>query len=270
MFDKERLLKIQELDETKIGQMDDGRLSDFDAAAKSMTNDFPSLAENIKAALESNDIATLAKHLRDICTMLRMIYAEKLVTDCLSKIEAINDTRYEDLQAYVVDFLKTVAALSIDLQMAEFQEASGETTGQPDADGKVIAAGAAKNTILAVDDRAFFLTAIKTMLQDTGYAATCINSGAAALNYLKNHRPDLFILDIEMPEMDGYELANRIRASGQKAPIIFLTGNANKDSVVKALKAGAADFIVKPVTKDQLIERIGRYIQPEVAQEEDE
>ncbi|MCL2103413.1 MAG: response regulator, partial [Syntrophorhabdaceae bacterium] len=69
-----------------------------------------------------------------------------------------------------------------------------------------------------------------------------------------------FLLDIEMPEMDGYELARRIRESGHAAPIIFLTGNARKDSVARALQAGAADFIVKPVAKAELLERIGKYI----------
>ena len=261
MLDKERLQRISGLDMAKIGQMDDSQLNAFSTAANSLTDNFPSLEEKAKTALEAKDLASLAKFLTDICGILQQIYAEKLVNECMQRINTINDAKHEDLQAYVIDFLKIVSALSIDLQMTEFKEASG----QP-------AAGAekpvAKNTILAVDDRHFFLTAIKTMLQDTGYKATCINSGAAALKYLDKHKPDLFILDIEMPEMDGYELATRIRKSGQTAPILFLTGNANKESVIKALQAGAADFIVKPVTKDQLLERIGRYIQPELEEDE--
>ena len=165
------------------------------------------------------------------------------------------------LEAFVVEFLKAVSALSIDLQMAEYKDAAAdgaraEAERQPPG-----------NAILAVEDRHFFLIAIKTMLQGSGYKVTCINSGAAALNYLKNHRPDLFILDIEMPEMDGYELAGRIKESGQKAPVIFLTGNARKDYVVKAMQAGAVDFIIKPVTKDQLLDRIGKHLKPETIEE---
>jgi len=262
MFNKDQLLKISELDKTNVEQLTDEQMTAFAATANSLIDNFPSLAENIKTALEAKDFAVLEKLLTDTSGMLRQIFAEKLAEECSCMIKTINDIQYADLQAYVITLLKTVSALSIDLQMAEFRDISE----QPDSNAEE---SAAKNTILAVDDRHFFLTSIKTMLQDTGYKVTCINSGTAALNYLKNHRPDLFILDIEMPEMDGYELAVRVRASGQTAPIIFLTGNAKKDSVVKAIKAGAADFIIKPVTKDQLLERIGKYIAPELEEEQE-
>jgi len=141
------------------------------------------------------------------------------------------------------------------LQMIEYQ-----TEGAP---SDVIKEPECKNSILAVDDTHFFLQMIKTMLKDTDYKVTCVNSGESALNYLRKHRPALFILDIDMPGMNGYELAREIRKSGHSAPIIFLTGNAKKDYVIKALQVGAADFIVKPVKADQLLERIGKYIKPE-------
>ena len=262
MFDKERLVCISELDEAKIEQLDEEQLSSFATYANSLIDNFPLMQENIKAALEAKEIAYLSKSLLDISDILRQIYAERIAKGCLAQLKTINKTNDEDLQAFVNDFLKDVSTLSIDLQMAEYKEESAPTGG-------VVQGTVAKNTILAVDDRHFFLTAIKTMLQGTGYRVTCINSGAAALNYLNKNTPDLFILDIEMPEMDGYELAGRIRASGQTAPIIFLTGNANKNSVIKAIGAGAADFIIKPVTKEQLLERIGKYIYPEEVEEDE-
>jgi CheY-like chemotaxis protein len=101
------------------------------------------------------------------------------------------------------------------------------------------------------------------MLKDTGYKVTCVNSGNAALNYMAQIRVDLFILDIDMPVMDGIELAQKIRASGHSAPIIFLTGNAVKKFLVKAIQAGGNDFVAKPINKNQLLERIGKYIKPE-------
>ena len=260
MFDKERLMRIPELDEVKTEQMDESQLNAFATTANSLIDNFPSLADNAKTALETKDIEALTKLLTQICGILRQVYADKLADDCQSEIETLSSSQYEEMQAFVVDFMKNVSALSIDLQMAKFID---PTTQPSEGDGE----SAATNTILAVDDRHFFLTAIKTMLQGTGYKATCVNSGEAALKFLKNHRAALFILDIEMPGMDGYELAKRIRESGQAAPIIFLTGNANKDSVVRALQAGAADFIIKPITKDQLLERIGRYITPELAED---
>jgi CheY-like chemotaxis protein len=120
--------------------------------------------------------------------------------------------------------------------------------------------GSEKN-ILAVDDTEFFLRTLKTLLQDTPYKLTCITSGKVALNFLQKNHPDLFILDIDMPEMNGYELAMRIRECGQQAPIIFLTGNTTQKSVEKAHMVGASDFIAKPVNKDQVLQRINKFIQ---------
>ena len=115
-------------------------------------------------------------------------------------------------------------------------------------------------TILAVDDKAFFLNMITTQLQGEGYRLTCVNSGKAALKFLQNATPDLFILDIEMPEMNGLELAKKIRDAGHKAPIIFLTANTDRDSIAKAKKTGATDFVVKPINKVQLIGKIKKII----------
>ena len=113
--------------------------------------------------------------------------------------------------------------------------------------------------ILAVDDADIILHILNTFLRGGQYKLTSTTSGVAALSFLKKHRPDLFILDIEMPGMDGYELAQKIRAGGQTAPIIFLTGNSTEESVIKAMQVGAADFIAKPINKVKLLERIAKF-----------
>jgi len=256
MTDIERLLEISELDDAKIMQMDDSHLNSFTETANSFIDGYPAQEEKVKNALKAKDFDVLTESLAAVCDMLRQIYAEKLAEECSNRLETVDDAQYEDLQAFVINFLKTVSALSIDLQMIEYHDIPD--TPKPSSDS---AQGSAKRkTILAVDDLPFFLNTISTMLHNSGYKATCINSGKAALNYLKTNQPGLFLLDIDMPEMDGYELARRIRESGHTAPIIFLTGNARKDSVIKALQAGAVDFIVKPVTQTELLERIRKYI----------
>ncbi|MDR2571626.1 MAG: response regulator [Oscillospiraceae bacterium] len=118
----------------------------------------------------------------------------------------------------------------------------------------------AEASILAVDDTAFFLSYLKSILSNSGYNLTCVNSGDAALNYIKTHTPDLFILDIDMPGMDGYELAIKIRANKHTAPIVFLTANATRENVFKAIKVGAADFITKPMNREDAITRISKHI----------
>ena len=113
--------------------------------------------------------------------------------------------------------------------------------------------------ILAVDDADIVLHVLNAFLRGSPYKLTSAASGETALNFLQKYRPDLFILDIEMPDMDGYELAQKIRANGHTAPIIFLTGNSTEESIIKALQVGAADFIAKPISKAKLLERIAKF-----------
>jgi FixJ family two-component response regulator len=71
-------------------------------------------------------------------------------------------------------------------------------------------------------------------------------------------KPNLFVLDIDMPEMDGIDFALELRKLGYTTPIIFVTGNAAKSYVVKAMAAGAADFIVKPINPQNVVDRINK------------
>ena len=255
MFSKERLLKISELNGEKIKLMEDSHLDTFIANVHSLIDGFPALEESIKNALKTNDRSAMTVALANVSDMLLQIHADKLAGICKNHLGIAQEAAQKNLQTFVINLLKAVSSLSIDLQMIEYQTegVSSDVIQEPEC----------KNSILAVDDTHFFLQMIKTMLKDTDYKVTCVNSGESALNYLRKHRPALFILDIDMPGMNGYELAREIRKSGHSAPIIFLTGNAKKDYVIKALQVGAADFIVKPVKADQLLERIGKYIKPE-------
>jgi DNA-binding response OmpR family regulator len=114
--------------------------------------------------------------------------------------------------------------------------------------------------ILAVDDSPLALQTLKTYLADSPYKLICVTSGADALRFLAKNKPDLYILDLEMPEMDGQELAWQIIESKKAAPIIFLTGNRDTDSVAKAISVGAADFIIKPMDREKILSRIEKFI----------
>jgi len=115
--------------------------------------------------------------------------------------------------------------------------------------------------ILAVDDRPEILTFISGVLKKH-YKIFCATDGHTALKVMEAQKPDLFILDIDMPVMDGYELATRIRASKDhaKTPIIFLAGNSSRDYILKAMNVGGNDFIVKPATGDLLMEKMAKFL----------
>jgi len=112
-----------------------------------------------------------------------------------------------------------------------------------------------------VDDSPEILSFISNILKDH-YRIFCVANGKTALKVMEAQNPDLFILDIDMPEMDGYELAGIIRADAGHAltPLIFLTGNSTREHVLKAIQAGANDFLVKPATREVLLTMIGKYV----------
>ena len=261
MICKERLLAISELKLAGIQNMDESKLKNYVKSLNSFTDGLPELEERIKAALESKDYPSLAKCLADIRDLLTAIHAGDMADECTKQIKELKGVKHEKLEAFMTYFLTSLSMLSIDIQMAELKEQENETAAPSKQTPAVkVDQPTVEKTILAVDDTPFFLTTLRKILQDTEYKLICVTSGSDALKFLEKHHPDLLLLDIEMPEMNGYELAAKIRGSGEKARIIFLTGNAKKDNVVKAVEVGAADFIVKPVNKEGVLAKIEKYI----------
>ena len=104
-----------------------------------------------------------------------------------------------------------------------------------------------QQTILIVDDTPVNLDILKEQLSDT-YHIKIANNGKLALKVAENHFPDIILLDIMMPEMDGYEVCVRLKANTKlaKIPVIFVTAMADEDDESKGLALGAVDYILKP------------------------
>ena len=120
-----------------------------------------------------------------------------------------------------------------------------------------------KKCILAVDDAAFILSRITDAL-GKHYDMVTVNSGTRALKYLDKNKPDLILLDIRMPIRDGFEILREIRAREDRAdiPIIMLTALEDKQSVMKSIELGIRDYVLKPFTPDDLLERVQRVLEP--------
>ncbi|MCL2079856.1 MAG: response regulator [Oscillospiraceae bacterium] len=265
MIDKEQLLKISNLNLSgKLEQMNEEELAAFAETLNLFVGGFPVQEEKLKTELAAKDYTNCRTSLLDICETLKKIHAEFLAEDCTRHADSLNSGEHEKNVAYITNFLAAVSALSIDIQMAMYKAQHAEAPAEENPEEP----HGGKYSILAVDDVVFFLSTLKSFLKDTTCKLTCVTSGEAALRFLRDHNPDLFLLDIDMPEMNGYELARKIREIGQKAPIMFLTGNAAKSYVIKAIEVGAADFIIKPINKEQLLEKVGRFLKLESPSEE--
>ena len=118
-------------------------------------------------------------------------------------------------------------------------------------------------TILAVDDQAMIRSLVQGILRKNGYEVITAESGEDCLRALEKTRPDLVLLDVDMPGMNGFETCREIRKTRPdlKCPIIFLTGRRTRDDVQTAMSAGGNDFLVKPFQPNTLEQRIGKWIE---------
>ena len=255
---RQRLYTIADLALGKHLQlMTDSQVDSYVELLNSFVETFPEEEAELKAAMEKRDVESVIRRLSSIRETLINIYAEELADECWARIKSFDKERPEKIEAYVIYFISTLAALSIDIQVAFLTEGDGSANPMRVQDEQ--GAGAVKS-ILAVDDDTYFLDTFKAALKDVPCRIIGVTSGLAALGALKNLSPDLFALDIEMPGMDGIELAKEIRALGHKAPIVFITGNATRSYVSKCVSAGASDFIIKPINPQNAAGRISKFL----------
>ncbi len=110
--------------------------------------------------------------------------------------------------------------------------------------------------ILYVEDELFLGKIVMESLQSRHYEVIMESDGAKVTGLFSQHQPDICILDIMLPNKDGFTIAEEIRAMDKEVPIIFLTAKAQTDDLVKGFKTGGNDYIRKPFSMEELIARI--------------
>ncbi|MEM9542314.1 MAG: response regulator [Cyanobacteria bacterium P01_E01_bin.42] len=117
--------------------------------------------------------------------------------------------------------------------------------------------------ILAVDDMPANLEVLTEMLSSVGYTVSAVTSGDRALKQLKTYIPDLVLLDIQMPGIDGFETCRQIKANADTAgiPIIFITALSDSASMAKGFSLGAVDYVTKPFQEAEVLARVQTHLQ---------
>ncbi len=116
--------------------------------------------------------------------------------------------------------------------------------------------------ILLVEDTPEHIEAVVTVLHENNFRIRIAKKWSTALELLNQHHPDLILLDIFMPEMDGFELCRTIKSNPDfsSIPIIFLTASDDEDSIRKGFELGAQDYVVKPFNTSELLARVNTHI----------
>lgn len=109
--------------------------------------------------------------------------------------------------------------------------------------------------VLVVEDEPSLREVVGLYLKRAGYGVTMVGDGQTALDYLERETPDLVVLDLMLPKVDGLEIARRLRARGD-TPIIMLTARREERERITGLEMGADDYVVKPFSPQELVSRV--------------
>ena len=119
-----------------------------------------------------------------------------------------------------------------------------------------------KSRILLVDDEPDIVETVSFMLQSRNYQVSVASGGQEGLEKAKNEHPDLLLLDIMMPDIDGYDVCMKLKANEdtKDIPIIMLTAKGESEAVLKSHSLGADDYVVKPFSLPTLLSKLKKFL----------
>lgn len=144
---------------------------------------------------------------------------------------------------------------------SELQRESSEQLEQARSLLKVLG-GSVGRRVLVVDDDEFSQKVVARILEREGYEVTFAGSGTEALNLLRKVKPSVILMDYMLPDQDGVETTRKLKQTDSSGiPVIMLTGQSSRDTVIRSLAAGAVDFVTKPISPQVLLAKVGKYVE---------
>lgn len=119
-----------------------------------------------------------------------------------------------------------------------------------------------KATVLVVDDEPFNVDVLQQELEELDYYIITASNGQEALHQIKRHQPDLILLDLQMPVLDGFAVLAEIKGDNslRDIPVIIVSAANDSKSIVKGIKQGADDYITKPIDADHLKQKLKEHL----------
>jgi two-component system, OmpR family, response regulator len=115
---------------------------------------------------------------------------------------------------------------------------------------------AAEAKVLVVDDEPYIADLLSTGLRFVGFDVRTAGGGLEALTSVREWKPDLLVLDVMMPDVDGFEVTRRMRADGRETPVLFLTARDSVEDKVAGLTIGGDDYVTKPFSLEEIVARV--------------
>ncbi|MCP4155789.1 MAG: response regulator [bacterium] len=127
-----------------------------------------------------------------------------------------------------------------------------------------------RNLVLIVEDNTAYVFALKTILKKNGFTTVEAETGNLGLEFARKENPDLILLDIMLPDINGYDICKQLKAdeATKDIPTIFITARNEVEDIIKGLECGAVDYVTKPFNSTELIARVKTHIELKYALEE--
>jgi len=268
---KDKLLTITELDSDMISNLSIEELSDYLWTLSSFHTEFQSQENGLRGSIKIRHYVFVMQWLATIHESLIKIHATELANDVSSHMAAnkdFNNIRHEKLEVFINYLLSSMSMLSADIKMLHLPKKIDQARKKEDfpehiaVEVELLSHGTGPNakTVLIVNKMKMFMNSLKKAMGDTGNILIGVTTTEAALGYLKTAKPDLFIIDEDLPNTDSILFTKVIRATGHLAPIIFTTSNITKERMVKFMEAGVADFIMKPITPTDVQKKVKKHL----------
>src|SRR5215813_2317497 len=110
--------------------------------------------------------------------------------------------------------------------------------------------------LLVVEDEPNILELLAASLRYAGFEVVTAAAGSEAVQAAQRHRPDLIVLDVMLPDMDGFDVLHRLRGGGTRTPVVFLTARDSTEDKIRGLTLGGDDYVTKPFSLEEVIARI--------------
>jgi len=268
---KENLMNLNDLDSEELAKMSEDEFYEYIQILNDFHTEFKAQENGLRSSIKIKHYVFVFQWLTTIEETLIRIHATDLANDCRLQINInkdFNNIRHEKLEVFVNYLLSSMSMLSSDLKMLHLpkhlykHDDAGSGTEHIEVEVELLAPGSSPDakTILIINKMTMFMNSFKNALGDMGHKLIGVTTAEASVSYLKTAKPDLFILDEDLPGTDVFVLIKIIRATGQMAPIISTISKITKEKMVKFMEAGVADFIAKPITPADVQKKIAKHL----------
>ncbi|MCL2854676.1 MAG: response regulator [Defluviitaleaceae bacterium] len=265
---KQQILAVCSLNAAKVMPIEDEQLGDYFTLLNDFVDGLVHQENGIKTALSTNNYDGVLELVAQIAQTLSQIHADDLAGECTQHVQAQqgqDPPQADKIELFANYLLKNLDILADDIiaiklpQKAAPKDEQSGTTSAIEGIIEFNDCDCAKS-ILLVNDIRIFLENFRVALSNTGYNLVGATMGDAALEYMRNNKPSLLIVDDQIPNLDAIDFVKKVRGRGYNMPTILLTSDITQDYMAKAMSVGVVDFLIKPVITAKVLEKIAKHL----------